>query len=117
MTTHRTERVAQMIQRSLASILVRDVSDPLLRRIAINGVKVSKDLKQAKVYFDWGTENPKDIQKELKRATPFLRKSLARDLDLRYVPELQFWGDDEARRIKHLFETMDREIHGASSEE
>lgn len=46
----RNRRVADQIQREIAEILRRDVSDPRLARATISGVEVSRDMAHAKVY-------------------------------------------------------------------
>ncbi len=53
MTTHtRPERVAQAIQVAIASILARgEMRDPRIGFVTITGVKVSPDLRVAKVFY------------------------------------------------------------------
>ena len=47
----RSERVGGLIQQLLSELLRRDISDPRLALTTITGVKVTKDLRLARVYF------------------------------------------------------------------
>ena len=40
----RTDRIADQIQRDLASLIQREIKDPRLGMVTINHVKVAKDL-------------------------------------------------------------------------
>ncbi|HEX8821756.1 MAG TPA: ribosome-binding factor A, partial [Archangium sp.] len=51
-TSNRPERVGQEIQAAIANILTRgELKDPRIGYITITGVKVSPDLKTARVYY------------------------------------------------------------------
>lgn len=62
----------------------------------ITGVKVSQDLKLARIYFTmFGGSISKEAASEgFKRAQGFVKRSLARQLGLRYMPELEFFYDE-----------------------
>ena len=47
----RSERMAYHIQRELAALITREISDPRLQNLTISEVRVSRDLTQATVYF------------------------------------------------------------------
>lgn len=47
----RTRRVSELLRRELATLIPREVNDNRIRHVSINGVRVSKDLKNATVYF------------------------------------------------------------------
>ena len=109
----RTQRMASLIQSSLARLLLQEVSDPGLREIIITEVEVSADLKHAKVYFTQGLTpdnaiKEKDIQKGFKRALPFLKRKIGEELELRNIPDLQFKVDTHHESMSHLFEVMDQ---------
>ena len=111
--SRRAERVASEIQRALSTALVRDVRDPDAASANVTRVQVTPDLRLARVYFallDAEGEAPERVVGALRRVTPFLRRRLARDLGLRFTPELDFFFDEEladARRVDRLLRSID----------
>lgn len=107
-TTRRTQRMAALIQAELSRVLLEEVSDPALEAISVSGVKVAADLKLARVFYTSAkpTNKPQEIKKGLTRATPFLRRKLGSNLELRYVPELVFELDSHAGELDRLYRIM-----------
>jgi ribosome-binding factor A len=115
---HRRERVAHRIQAEVAELLLREARDPRLQTVTVTGVRVTADLRQARIYFRTLTPEatPREAQAALRRAAPFLRGALGRSLGLRVTPELRFEYDttpDTARRLDALLD----ETHGARDHE
>jgi len=100
----RADRVAGLIQEELSRLLLREVKDPRLHEVIIMAVRVSGDLRHARVLFmasrrQGGTE---DILTGLRSASGFLRGQLGRTLRLRYAPELTFEEDTSVERSLHV---------------
>ncbi|MGD9948513.1 MAG: 30S ribosome-binding factor RbfA [Desulfobulbus sp.] len=113
----RPKRVGEAIKNELTILLLQQVADPRLSGVAISRVVVAPDLKQAKVYFTapTGTES-KAALKGMQRAKGFFRSHVAKVLNLRHTPELQFYFDnlnEEVERIENLF----RRIHEERKDE
>ena len=71
--------------------------------LTIASVEVSRDLSVAKVYFSlFDPEERKETQAALERASGFLRRQLARQMNTRSVPILRFYYDDSAERGAHM---------------
>nr|VFJ72461.1 MAG: ribosome-binding factor A [Candidatus Kentron sp. FW] len=107
----RTERVAYQIQRELAALLVREVSDPRLRDLTISEVRIGRDLSQATVYFT--VEDPAKAQETLaalRRASGFLRKCLANRVRTKSVPKLQFVFDRSFDQATHLLALIEKAV-------
>lgn len=86
-------RVNSEVQRELSNLILREIKDPRISTMTtIVGVEVSPDLKTAKVYVSvLGDEEQKqETYKGLKSASSFLRSCLAKNLNLRNTPELEF---------------------------
>ena len=49
--TRRTDRVAEALQALVAELLLREIKDPRIGLVTITGVKLSPDLRNARVYF------------------------------------------------------------------
>ncbi|MGK0169681.1 MAG: ribosome-binding factor A [Gammaproteobacteria bacterium] len=117
---NRSDRLAEQIQRELGGVLLTEVSDPTLKRMLVSGVEVSRDLAYAKVFVTLmqsmidgeptltSVESERESVEGLRRASGFLRRTLASKLRIRAVPELRFEIDktlDEAARIDRLLST------------
>lgn len=113
-TTHqgpsnRQLRVGELIRRRLAEVLARaELHDPEVSRtpITVSEVRTSPDLKLATAYvMPLGGENAAAVLKALRRNKAELRHLVAKDLALKYAPDLRFELDqvydrmDETRRI------------------
>ena len=103
----RNDRVGGLIQQVLAELLQKNISDPRLSRATITAVKVSRDLRIAKVYFSTadGKAKSKDALEGFSRAKGFVKRELAQRLELRYMPDLKFFYDDSIEhgaRIEEL---------------
>jgi ribosome-binding factor A len=107
----RTVQVGGLIQQVLADLLLRKIKDPRLQMVTITGVKVSPDLKTARVYFSrYGDEDAvRQAAAGLQKAAGYIRRELGIRLQLRYVPELQFLHDTSyayGDRIDTLLKTL-----------
>jgi len=98
-----------LIRSELARLLIEEVSDPRLKEVVITEVKLTKDLREATVFYARGDGNPKEIDRGLQRALPFFRRRLGEEVELRHVPELFFEVDthgDNLNRLLHLFDDV-----------
>lgn len=93
----RTQRVADLIQKALATMLLQDMSDERFRLVTITSVNVSRDLSFAKVYVSVLMDEDakiKEVISALNRAAKSFRYHLAREVKLRIIPELKFIYDE-----------------------
>ena len=107
MAERRPERVAHLVQAELARWLLREAGDPRLQQVTITDVRMSPDLRLARVYVRTlaGPEGGEAALRALRRGAPHLRSVLGRELGLRVTPELRFEYDtmpDQARRLDEL---------------
>src|SRR3954463_8804436 len=109
MSTHsRPERVGQEIQRAIADILARgELHDPRIGYITLTGVKVSPDLRSARVFYSMiGTDEQKaETQKGLDAAKRAIRREVTAVVKLRVSPEITFALDESLEtgdRIERL---------------
>ena len=99
----RLHKVADLIKREIVAILAREINDPRLQQVTISDVEMAPDLGTAHVYFSMPDETRvKEVTKALMRAVGFIRKNIAKRVDLRYVPNIQFHYDESIRRGEHL---------------
>lgn len=97
----RTQRVADLIQKSLAQMLLQDMNDDRFRLVTITEVTVTRDLGYAKIYVSLLMEEQDKIKQTivaLNKAAKSLRYHLAHSVNLRVVPELKFVYDESTAR-------------------
>ncbi|NIR62170.1 MAG: 30S ribosome-binding factor RbfA [Gammaproteobacteria bacterium] len=107
--SQRQLRVGEAVRHALARIFERsDMRDPALRGvpITVTEVRMSGDLKSAVAFVTpLGGANAGEICAALRRAAPYFRGLVAREVEIKFVPEIRFELDrsfDEARRIEEL---------------
>ncbi|SMC20401.1 ribosome-binding factor A [Desulfacinum hydrothermale DSM 13146] len=107
----RADRVADVLQRTIAELLYRRVRDPRLTKITITGVKLSDDLRYAKVFYCMtGTVEERDqAAAALDKATPFIRREVGQRVHMKYLPTLTFLYDesfDYGEKIERLLHEL-----------
>ena len=110
----RSDRVSGQVQKVLSDILLKKIKDPRLETATITSVKMSRDLKFARVYFvtSGGKESVKEAIEGFKSALGYVKRKLAAQLGLRYMPELRFFYDDSFDYGSHI----DKVIKAVKSE-
>ena len=108
----RTQRVADYLQRELATLIQQELRDPRIGMVSVTGVDVSRDLGHARVYFTAmgrdSSEDAKESTEALNRAAGFLRSQLSRDSSMRSVPQLKFYFDSSVGRGRELEDLIQR---------
>jgi ribosome-binding factor A len=110
----RADRIADVLQREIADLLLRRVKDPRVDGVTITGVKVSGDLQHARVFYcvmgSRQEEGKEAVAAGLNKAKGFMRQELGKRLHMRYLPQLEFIYDasfDYGDKIERLL----RELH------
>jgi len=105
----RADRVGGLIQKVLSNILNKNIRDPRLKMATITSVKVSRDLKQARIYFttSGGIQKKDDTIEGFNSAHGFIKRTLAHGLDLRYMPHLKFFYDESLEYGAHIDELIE----------
>ena len=89
-------RINGEVQRVLAEIIRGDIKDPRVSSLtSVVAVEVAPDLKTCKAWISvYGEEDvQKDTLEGLKSAEGYIRKELARRVNLRNTPEIRFIVD------------------------
>jgi len=107
--SQRQLRVGELIRRTLSEVLARgDVHDPDLNRmsITVGEVRTSPDLKVATAFvLPLGGHGRDEALSKLRENRHEIRRQLAKNMSLKYAPELRFQIDetfdqmDETRRL------------------
>jgi ribosome-binding factor A len=106
----RAERVEQLAREVLGEA-IHDLKDPRIGFVTITKVKMSPDLRMAKVYVSvLGSENERTSSMEaVHHAAQHLRHVLGQEVRLRHLPQLDFIEDDTATHGERI-ESLLREI-------
>ena len=93
---NRLERIDEEYRRELSQIISYELKNPnVTGMISVTKVKVTNDLKFAKVYVSiLNSKNIKETLTGLKKSSGFIRSELARRVNLRNTPEIIFELDD-----------------------
>jgi ribosome-binding factor A len=108
MQGRRVDRIEEQLRIEISEILEREIQDPRIGLATITGVKISSDLRHARVFvtaFGGAEEHKRTIQ-GLRSAASFIRRSLSKRLHhLKRIPELTFDYDESVEqgiRIEQL---------------
>lgn len=114
----RLDKVANLIKEEISLIFLYKVQDPTLGLITITSVKVSPDLKNAKVYFSvYQKEKREELLKKVNDIKGFIRSQLAQRLrNLRFIPDLVFYIDDTLDYVEKI-DGLFKEIHKNDNKE
>jgi ribosome-binding factor A len=102
----RSSRVAEAIKNELSTILISKVRDPRLQGVNFSRVEVADDLSLARIFFTvlGGPKEVKEAGIGLERAKGFMRSHIAKTLNLRFTPVLQFKYDKIMEKVAELDE-------------
>lgn len=111
MKTLRDKKVAEEIRREISHILHYDLGDPRIQGATVTGVRVTPDLKLARIYFAMpGCEDrATEVQAVFKKSAGYIRRLLAQRIRIKYMPALEFFYDESLEletRIRDLFEQI-----------
>lgn len=92
----RKDRVASEIKKAISQILEVESGNERLKRVTLTDVEVTQDLRIAKIYVSssLGNISHEATIDELKNASGFIKRSLAKKVRLKYMPNLIFEYDD-----------------------
>ncbi len=112
----RSLRVSELIKREIGAIISFTIKDPSIKAVNITSVKVSDDLKYAKIFYSiiGDSQTREEAGKGLDRAKKFIRSEIGHRCDLRYVPEIQFSYDSGMDDAAHI-ELLLKKIHDSES--
>lgn len=115
-------RINGEVQRELANIIRNEIKDPRVNPMtSVVAVEVSPDLKTCKAYISvLGDEkSAKDTIEGLRRAEGFVKSKLAKAINLRNTPEIQFMLDASIAygvRMSKMIDDVNRGLEEGDSD-
>ncbi len=115
----RTERVARLMQREIADLLVTEFAEHLNHLVTVTGARVTRDLSIVYVYVSVLGDNEPQRQAAFRRLVEFgprIRQALAKRVrhQVRAIPDVRFFLDDTLERAARIDDLLDR-IHAERS--
>ena len=115
--TNRSYKVSDQIQRDLAELIARELKDPRVGMVTLQGVEVTPDYAHAKVYFSVLTGDPEQTQEALNHAAGHLRNGLFKRLHIHTVPTLHFIFDRTQERAADMNALIAKAVSSRSKDE
>ncbi|MEY4318316.1 MAG: ribosome-binding factor RbfA [Pseudomonadota bacterium] len=114
---NRSFKVADQIQRDLAELIARELKDPRVGMVTLQGVEVTPDYAHAKVFFSILTGDPAETAEGLNQAAGFLRNGLFKRLHIHTVPTLHFVYDRTTERAADMNALIAKAVSSRAKEE
>lgn len=120
MASQRMIRINEEIKREISETINMGIKDPRVQDalISITEVDATNDLKTAKVYVSVLADDEKrqEVMMGLTAAGGYIRRELARKLNLRHTPELIFKLDNSIEYGAKMFKKIDEVINKSEQE-
>ncbi len=115
-------RINEEVLRQLSVIIRSEIKDPRINPMtSVVSVEVAPDLKTCKAYISvlGDVQSQKDTLQGLRSAEGFIRRSLAKSVNLRNTPEITFIIDQSIEygvRMSHMIDQVNQETAGRKKE-
>ena len=116
-TPNRAFKVADQIQRDLTELIARELKDPRVGMVTLQGVEVTPDYAHAKVFFSLLIGDPVETQAALNQAAGFLRNGLFKRLHIHTVPTLHFVFDRTSERAADMNALIAKAVSSRAKED
>lgn len=113
MRKQRLAAIEKEVLKVISTALIEDVKNPKVKGlVSLTKVRVTEDLKFADLYFTIlpmkdGQNDKKVIEEGLNEIKGFLRKKVASELNLRFIPEMRVKIDDSIEYAIRMSKLLD----------
>ena len=113
----RVHRISSVIRKEIAKIIQNDINDQRIKDVIITDVEMSKDLKNARIFFivfnnkEKRDEEIKLITKTINASKLFFKKQLSKNSNLRSVPNLRFIYDETESKANELEQLINKNLY------
>lgn len=110
MPSYRAERIGQQIHQIVSILLDREMADPRLAGTNVTHVQVSGDLRVAKIFVapNGDQATTRAMLDGLEHAAGFVRRQIARNLELRFAPEVRFFLDTSIEKGERFLQALEK---------
>jgi len=114
---HRIDKIEHLIKEEVSMIFLYKLQDPAFGLLTVTNVKVSPDLKIAKIYISvFEKEKREAVLEKIREKTGFIRTELAHRIRIKFTPELKFFIDDTLDYVEKI-EGLIKKIHENDNKE
>lgn len=107
---YRVEKAAAAVREVVSMAILTEIKDPRVRDVTVTRVEMTPDMRQAKVHVSvMGDETKQKLSLSgLKSAAGFLQAKVAKRIDTRYTPRLEFMLDMGVKKSIEIAEILNR---------
>ena len=106
----RMHKIEDLLQKEIANIVITRIDNQDIKNtVTITDIKVSKDIRNAIVYFTTLKSDYKKIEKMMKILKPTIKFHLSKNIHLKRIPDLKFIFDDtvlKGQKINKLLDSL-----------
>lgn len=113
--SRRTDRVEHLIKQEISLIILYKLQDKFqdisFGFVTVTSVKISPDLKIAKIYLSVFEKEKRDfVIEKIRSHSGYIRSELASRIRIKFIPELKFFIDDTLDYVEKI-EGLIKKIH------
>lgn len=109
--SYRIDKVEHLIKEEISLIFLHKLSDMDLGFLTITSVRVSPDLKLAKIYLSVLEKEKRElVLDKIDAKKGYIRTELAHRIRIKFIPELKFFLDDTLDYVEKI-EGLIKKIH------
>jgi len=99
----RSQRVGHLIKKEVSDIILNRLRDSRLGFITITDVKVTDDLKLARIHYSVLKEEDREVTgKILESSRSYIRSELGHRIKMRFTPDIDFIYDEGPSYGDHI---------------
>lgn len=108
----RMERVNEEIKKAVSSCIQNNLKNPKLTGlITVTRVETTQDFKNSKIYFSIFDKNKNQVFETLKTCVGKMKKAIAENVKIRFVPELELKIDDSIEYSFYIDDILKNNIN------
>ena len=112
MSKFRVARVNEEIKKALSSCIQNDIRDSRISGfITVTRVEVTQDFKNVKVYLSIFDKNKIEVFEILKKSIWKMKKAIATNVKIKFVPEIDLRIDDSIEYSFHIEDILKNQIN------
>ncbi len=117
--SRRTLKAAEAIRQVVSIAILTEIQDPRVRDVTVLRVEVSGDMQTAKVYVSVMGDETKETLclRGLQSSAGFLQSKVAKRIDTRYTPRLEFVADQGVKKQLAVSKILDEILPREKEEE
>lgn len=109
-TPFKREKFEERLMNQVNALLRCGMNDSRLTFVSITKVEMSPDYSYATLYWDtYDSQHRGDIKNAIEHAKGHIRSELAKELEVRHVPQLTFVYDNQFEEEKRITDILENE--------